>query len=75
MAKHYVTLGQEHTHRINNITVDCDCIVSYEAIDAKDGREKAHKYFGIKFAFDYHDNEFKQENLKYFPRGIIEIDK
>lgn len=74
MPKHYVTLGQVHTHRINNITLDCDCVVSYEAKDAKEGREIAVMHFGTQFCTDYHDTQFKQENLKYFPRGIINID-
>ena len=31
MAKHYVTFGQNHTHWINNQTLDCDCVAVFES--------------------------------------------
>lgn len=73
--KHYVTFGPEHTHRINGITLDCDSVACYEAINTQAGRQLAFDTFGDKFFTDYHDTEFKMEDLHYFPRGIIEIDK
>jgi len=74
MPKHYVTFGPVHTHRVNGITLDCDSVACYEAEDYSEGREKAYKLFGVKFFTDYHDTAFNMENLKYFPRGIINID-
>ncbi len=74
MARHFVTLGQQHTHRINGKTVDCDCVVEYEAESASEGRDKAFEYFGDQFFTDYHDEQFNMEDLDYFPRGIIKID-
>jgi hypothetical protein len=74
MPKHYVTLGQQHTHRVNGITVDCDCVVQYNADTAEEGRAKAFKYFGEKFFTDYHDTQFDMESLEYFPRGIVAIE-
>lgn len=74
MAKHYVTLGQQHTHRINNITLDCDSVVCYEAENAQEGRKRAFELFGDKFFTDYHDTQFDKKDLEYFPRGIINID-
>ena len=75
MPRHYVTFGQIHTHRINNITIDCDCVVEYGAENAIEGRKKAFEYFSDKFFTDYHDKAFNEENLKYFPRGIINIEQ
>lgn len=74
MPKHYVTFGQIHTHRVNGITLDCDTVACYEAEDVQDGRNKAFKYFGDKFFTDYHDTQFNMEDLKFFPKGIINID-
>jgi len=74
MARHYVTFGQTHTHRVNGITLDCDSVACYEAKDYAEGRNKAFELFGPKFCFDYHDKDFDMEDLKYFPRGIINID-
>ena len=73
MAKHFVTFGQIHTHRINGITLDCDCVAEYEASNYEEGREKAFELFGTKFFTDYH-GKFPIEDLQYFPRGIIKID-
>lgn len=74
MARHYVTFGQLHTHRVNGITVDCDCVASFEAADYMEGREKAWSLFGDKFFTDYHGEEIENVGLEYFPRGIINID-
>ncbi len=74
MPKHYVTLGQQHTHRINGITLDCDSVVCYETENTQTGRTKAFELFGDKFFTDYHDTQFDMEDLQYFPRGIINID-
>jgi hypothetical protein len=74
MAKHYVTFGQVHAHRVNGITLDCDSVALYEAETAQEGRDKAFEYFGDKFFTDYHNTEFDTEDLKYFPRGIINIE-
>lgn len=74
MARHYVTLGQSHVHRVNGHIVDKDCVVSYEAIDYTEGRRKAFELFGDKFFTDYHDTQFNMDNLHYFSRGIINID-
>lgn len=74
MANHYVTFGQNHTHRVNGKTLDCDSVAMYKAKNYKEGREKAFEYFGGEFFTDYHANEFNMEDLEYFPRGIINIE-
>lgn len=75
MAKHYVTFGQAHAHRVNGITLDCDCIAYYEADSWREGRDKAFEYFGDKFMTDYHgEKEIEKIQFHYFPRGVIKID-
>lgn len=63
----YVTFGQQHTHRVNNTTFDCDCVAR-----VKGDRDRVFELFGPKFCFAY-DNE-KEVNLEYFPRGIINVE-
>lgn len=71
MEKHYVTMGQTHTHSINGRTIDKDCVVVFEVENYEQGREKCFEYFGDKFATSYHGKEWKEDNLKFFPRGYI----
>lgn len=73
MAKHYVTFGQQHTHSVNGKTFDKDTVAVYEAIDALEGRDKAFEYFGDKFFTDYHDTQWKEDSLLYFPKGYLEV--
>ncbi len=74
MPKHYVTFGQQHTHRVNGKTLDCDTVACYEAANHGEGRHKAFDLFGDKFFTDYHDTSFDMESLQYFPKGIVNID-
>jgi len=73
MGKTYVTFGQGHTHRVNNKTFDCDCVAVIEASSSIEGREKAFEYFNGKFCFEYFDDAFDFDMLKYFPRGLIAV--
>ncbi len=72
-AIHYVTFGQVHTHRIADITFDCDSVAYYMALDADQGRAIAFELFDRKFCFEYHGADFNVESLKYFPRGLIAV--
>jgi len=74
MARHYVTFGQDHVHALNGKILDKDCVASYEAKDRWEGRDRAFELFGPKFCMEYHDTEFKDDILKWFPRGVIDID-
>jgi len=71
---HYVTFGQIHTHRVNGKTLDCDTVARFQAKNAQEGRTKAVDYFGGMFFTDYHDIQWNDEKLEYFPKGIIDID-
>lgn len=74
MPKTYVTFGQGHIHRVNGRIFDKDCVAAIEADNAVDGREKAFRYFGRVFCFEYFEDEFDFENLKFYKRGIINVD-
>jgi len=73
MPKTYVTFGQDHAHRINGKTFDCDCVAVINCEDGSDGRNKAFEFFGGKFCFEYHEKEFNPDDLKYYRRGLIEV--
>jgi len=75
MAKHYVTFGQVHVHSVNGKTFDKDCVAVFEARDYADGREKTFAYFGDKFFTYYHDTEFDEKTMSFFPRGYINVNE
>ena len=66
--KTYVTFGQQHTHRVNGITFDCDCVAVVEG-----DRDRVVELFGLVFCFTYTSKQWKPENIKHFPRGYIEV--
>lgn len=73
MVTNYVTMGQSHVHMLGNQLIDHDCVVTYETETGKEGRQRAHDLFGVKFCFHYVDSEFKMDSMKYFPRGLISV--
>jgi hypothetical protein len=73
MKNHYVTFGQNHTHRVNGKTLDCDTVAVFKADNYQEGRRIAFEYFGDKFFTDYHNTAWQEDDLKYFPKGYIYI--
>ena len=71
--KVYVTFGQVHTHSVNGKTFDKDTVAEIECSSYDDGRDKAFEYFGDKFFTKY--SEMDEEELKYFPKGIVKINR
>ena len=67
--KTYVTFGQTHTHSVNGKTFDKDCVAIVNG-----DRAKAFEIFEGQFCFEYSENEWEDENIKYFPRGYITVD-
>lgn len=72
--RHFVTFGQEHVHRINDQTLDAHCVACFTADDVAAGRARAFELFGPQFCFHYTEEEFDWESLRFFPRGIIDLD-
>lgn len=73
MAKHYVTFGQGHAHNIKGKLLHPNTVARFEAKNAQEGREKAFEVFGSKFCFEYHENEWNEDDMKYFPNGYTDL--
>lgn len=72
--KTYVTFGQAHVHSVNGKTFDKDCVAVIECRNAKEGRRLAFEYFGRQFCFEYHEDEFDTNKMRYFPRGLLPVE-
>jgi hypothetical protein len=71
--KVYITFGQIHVHSVNGKTFNKDCVAVINCNDYLDGREKAFELFGDKWHMCYHEDDFKEEIMHYFPRGKIVV--
>ena len=74
MDSFIITFGQNHVHRVDNKTFDCDCVCQIDAIDHTQARAIAFRVFDGKFCFTY-EKEMWLENghPEYYPRGIIKL--
>ena len=66
--KTYVTFGQKHVHSVNGKIFDKDCVAVVDG-----GRDKVFELFGPQFCFEYPEEEWHEEDMKYFNRGYIEV--
>ena len=73
MIKTYVTFGQDHTHRINGVTYDADCVAVITGSSSAHNRQRAFDLFDKRFCFEYPETSFDPEIMKYFPRGLIPV--
>lgn len=72
--KIYISFGQNHTHRVNGKTFDCDSLAEIDCTDRKEGRARAMELFDGKFFTDYPDDKIHDEEfMSFFPRGIIPV--
>ena len=72
--KTYFTFGQSHAHSVNGKTLDKDCVAVINASSERAARELAFQLFdGGKFCFSYPEETFNFDNMKYYPRGLIEL--
>jgi len=67
--KTYVTFGHNHNHCINGKTFDKDCVAIVNG-----GRDEVFEIFGGQFCFEYPEDQWKDEEIEYFPRGYITVD-
>lgn len=72
--KIFITFGQVYVHSVNGKTFDKDCIAVIRCNSRHKGREIAWSYFGPNFCFSYFEDEFKENILKDFPRGLLEVE-
>lgn len=73
MPIHYVTFGQDHVHKIGDKILYKNVVARFQANTPSEGREKAFELFGPKFSFEYHDQKWNEENMKYFPDGYVDL--
>lgn len=66
--KSYVTFGQNHRHEIGGVVFDKDCVAVVEG-----DRATVFEIFGPKFCFEYSEMGNSLPDMKYFPRGMIEV--
>ena len=64
--KFYISFGQTHTHSINGVTIDKDCVVEIEAESRGAAHERAMDIFDGVF-----HNVYDEPHINYFPRGIV----
>jgi len=69
----YITFGQSHAHSVNGKTFDKDCVAIINADDAEKGRALAMEWFNRQFCFSYTEEQFDHKSMKWFPRGLIEV--
>lgn len=70
MENFYVTFGQNHLHRINQIVLDKNIVGVIIAPNMEKAREVAFNLFGDKFFTIYNEASIEME---YFPRGTINL--
>lgn len=70
MEAYYITFGQEHTHRVNGATFDCDCVAVIMAVDELNARGQAFLYFDGK----WHHCTSEVPKMEYYPRGLLHVD-
>ena len=71
--KTYITFGQDHVHAVAGKTIDKDCVAVIESNSPEEGRAKAFEIFGPKFCMEYPEEYWKEDSMKYYPRGYIEV--
>jgi hypothetical protein len=49
------------------------CVAGSEAETFEEGREKKLWAFGSVFATSYQDSQWDEKDMKYFPRGYLEL--
>ena len=61
-------------HRVNGDTLDKDSVAVITASNEREAREVAFKLFGEVWATSQSEKDFdKAGNIKWFPRGKIEV--
>lgn len=69
--KFFFTFGQDHVHRYEGVTLDCDSVVQINAIDEEAARIRMRDAFGLKWGFSYSEESMKESLKKYYPRGVV----
>ena len=73
MKQLVVTFGQAHAHSVNGKTFDKDCVALINAPTIEEANRIAFDLFQGKFHQHVDRENWKEENMQYFPRGYIEV--
>jgi len=57
MKKYHFTFGQNHTHRINGFTYDCDVVCEIEAESYEKARGRMFGFFSDQWSHQYDPGE------------------
>lgn len=71
--KHFVTMGQEHVHSIDGMTIDKDTVVRFDVATVGGGRRKAFDYFGQRFSMEYSEKEWNEDYMDHYPGGYVDL--
>ena len=72
-GKMFVTFGQIHTHSVNGVTLDKNCVAVIECKSHIEGRNKIMDLTKGKFCTTYFEDQWSDNWLEYYPRGFIII--
>ncbi len=68
MKTYCITFGSIHTHRINGVTLDCDCWVEITAKNEFTARNLIFELIDAKWSFCYNKEKF---DSSFYPRGCV----
>lgn len=74
MPKILLTFGQSHRHEINGLVLDKDCVAIIEGDTYEEADELAFLLFNGKFHQHVPEHAWDDADMKYFPRGYIEVE-
>ncbi len=69
--KYYVTFGQTHVHKLNNI-FDKDCVAELYSKDEDSAFNEANDLFGFRWSRLISEKELPK-HLPYYQRGVITV--
>lgn len=73
MKRVMITFGQAHVHRVNGKTFDRDCVAIVEGETVYDADKLAFELFKDKFHQRILEEAWDEDDMKYYPRGYIEV--
>ena len=71
MPDFYITFGQNHSHKIDGVTYDRDCVGVIWAENCSQARKIAVENFGYVWCFLY--SSIEEVSLELYPRGLIKV--
>lgn len=75
MPRTFVTFGMNHHHLIGRHVINGDTVAVLDCESAQAGRERAFELFGPKFSMEYHEGEWNETQIKFFPKGYVYVDR